>query len=104
VWNDLVAVGLNAEKSSSEKLSSSTTEENKYFIVLIILSALLTIFVFTTIGLTLGILHIKGKLCCMKGNILIAVSLLISSFIFLLLYVRVFSIHTEVFFRTVYNI
>jgi len=55
---------------NAAKLHASTTEENsnKSFIALIILSSLLTVSVFTIIGLTVGILRIKGKSSCVKGN------------------------------------
>jgi len=55
---------------NAAKLHASTTEgnSNKYFVALIILSSLLTVSVFTIIGLAVGILRIKGKSSCMKGN------------------------------------
>jgi len=54
-----------------EKPVSITEENSKSFtaaIVVAVMSSLLAISVFTVIGLTVGILHIKGKLSRMKGN------------------------------------
>jgi len=52
----------------TEKSKSTTEENSKCFIALIVMFSLLSISVFTNIGLTVGVLRIKGKSSCMKGN------------------------------------
>jgi len=50
-----------------------TEECSKYYPALIILSSLLTVSLFTNIGLTVGVLRIKGKSSCMKGMTLLII-------------------------------
>ena len=52
---------------NTEESASMTEECSKYYLALIILSSLLTVSLFTNVGLTVGVLRIKGKLSCMKG-------------------------------------
>lgn len=50
------------------KYASMTEENSEYFTAFIVMSSLLTISLFTLIGLTVGILCIKGKSPCMKDR------------------------------------
>jgi len=69
-YRAFLCVDVNAAKleSTVESIMEETSNCSKCFLALIILSSLLTVSLFTIIGLTVGILRIKGKSSCMKGN------------------------------------